>query len=809
MAANQAEVDLIVSAAGALPDLERQLSQIIRQTENDADAIEVDVAIQAREAARTLGVQLDTAVNAAEGSVDGIEVGVLIDQRDALRTLDRQLSQIVEITNRGGVVDDPVLVQAVLDGPQSLRSISGELRQVVAAIQATDPEIEIDAELDRDVERNTVRLTSALETLGRAGRTSARGVGVLTGGVAALSLGAGSLVSTLASVTAAVQQIAPAAAVVTSALLTQQLAAGTLKLAMIGVEDAIESAFDPDVTPAELEKSLQRLAPEARKFVTALRGMRSELREVQQGVQNRVFRDLDSVLGDLADKLGPTLTRSLNRAGDSLNAMGRSAASAALKLQENGVLGQALDGANSALERLEQTPGRVATSFGLLAAASSPALNRIATAVDELALKAQEKLQAAFDSGALEESINKAVDTISQFGRTLGNFASGFGNVFSGLTDSGRGLFDILESLSESFERLTASSEFQSILNELALTADVLIANLTPLVEEIFKQLGPVIEELAPVVRDFVSAIGPELIPILQELGPILLDIALIIKEQLPLAIDLANAAIDALGVALVLVGGALDLARQAAEKFSEFYNSDFVSSFRTASNAAVTHRGVITDAILRWTSEGLASIRNFQSGLGDFSANLRTTFVDGFRSAFNTVIENVRGFLNIVSQSFSALPGQLYTVGVQIMNGLGSGLLAGVSRVIGIARDIASSVTSTIREALDIRSPSKVMAQLGKFTVEGFVKGMDAQLANVRDSAKKLAAIPAGVLGPRGGSLEVAQARLPSLPTVRGQGTSVIQVYIGNQLVEQFINDRMKAFNTGQVRIKTQGVRL
>ena len=30
MAANQAEVDLVVSAAGALPNLERQLSQIVR-----------------------------------------------------------------------------------------------------------------------------------------------------------------------------------------------------------------------------------------------------------------------------------------------------------------------------------------------------------------------------------------------------------------------------------------------------------------------------------------------------------------------------------------------------------------------------------------------------------------------------------------------------------------------------------------------------------------------------------------------------------------------------------------------------------
>jgi len=808
MAANQAEVDLVVNAAGALPDLERQLSQIIRQTENDADAIDVDVAIQAREAARSLGAQLGAVVNAAEGSVDGVEVGVLIDQRDALQTLDRQLSQIVEITNRGGIVDDPVLVQAVLDGPESLRSISGELRQVVAAIQATDPEIEIDAELDRDVERNTVRLTSALEALGRAGRTSARGVGVLTGGVAALSLGAGGLVNTLAAVAATVQQIAPAAAVATSAILTQKLAAGTLQLAMVGVEDAIKGAFDPDLSPDDFHKSLKRLAPEARLFADALHTMRRELRAVQQGVQNRVFRDFDEIVTSLATRLGPTLTRSLNRAAVSLNAMGRNAAIAALQLGQQGALGQALAGANTALETLETTPGRVATSFGLLAAASSPALNRIATAVDDLSERIEQRLQGAFESGALEEAINGAVDSLAQLGTVLGNFGAGVGNIFSGLTQNGAGLFDVLEKVSESFERLTASREFQTILNELSLTAGVLVDNILPLIQEAFVQLGPVIEELAPVIRDFVSAIGPELIPIIQELGPILVDIALILKEQLPLAIDLANAAIDALGVALVIVGGALDIARQGAEQFSAFYESDFVSSFRTASNAAVTHRDVLIEAFQRWTARALSLVLDFQGSLAEFSSNVRQTVVAAFVGMGADIARTVQSIVQFVVTTFQGLPARMFTIGVQVMQGLASGLTSGAARVLSIARDIAESVSSTVERALDINSPSRVMKELGKFTVQGFVKGMEAELPNVRDAANKLSAIPSGILGPRG-TLKTAQARLPSLPTVRGQGTSVIQVYIGNQLVEQFINDRVKAFNTGQVRIKTQGVRL
>lgn len=809
--ANEAEVDLVVSTAGALPQLERDLSRIIRVAENDADAIDVPVAIDTQRAVRDLSIQLDRAAARAEGNLDGIEVGVLIDQRDALRTLDRQLGQIVDDANRGIAIDDPVLIRAALDGPESIRNMRTELEAVVDRVQATAPDVEVDVEVDVDRQdtAEVSRLSRSLNGLRTSSITAGRGVGTLVGGVAALSLGAGGLVNTLAAVAAGLQQVAPAAAVGTSALLTLKLATGTLQLAMIGVEDAIKDAFDPSISVDDFHKSLKGLAPEARLFVDQIHTMRRELRAIQQGVQNRVFKDLDDDLRSLSKNLGSTVTGSLNRAADSLNAMARNAVTAAVQMGQQGVLGQALEGANDALETLEKAPARVVRSFSFLAAASAPALNRIALAIDDVSLKVQEKLQRAFESGALERAIDEAVSSLAQLGTVLGNFGSGVGNIFSGLTEGGRGLFEILESLSESFERLTASREFQSILNELALTADVLIDTLTPLIEEAFKQLGPVIEELAPVIRDFVSAVGPELIPILQELGPILVDIALIMKEQLPLAIDLANAALDALQVALVIVGGALDIARQGAEQFSAFYQSDFVSSFRTASNAAVTHRDVLIDAFQRWTARALSLVLDFQSSLAEFSANVRQTVVAAFVGMGADIARTVQSVVQFVVTSFQALPGRMFTIGVQVMQGLASGLTSGVGRVLGIARDIAESVSSTVERALDINSPSRVMAELGKFTVQGFAKGMEAELPSVRSAAKKLSAIPAGILGPRGGSLEVAQARLPSLPTVTGRGTSVVQVYIGNQLVEQFINDRVKAFNAGQNRIKVQGVRL
>ena len=531
--------------------------------------------------------------------------------------------------------------------------------------------------------------------------------------------------------------------------------------------------------------------------------MRRELKALQQGIQNRVFQDFDEVLRGLGQQLLPDVRRALNQTANTLNRMGKETAIAAFQLSKSGALGTALDGATQGLSNLEQVPGRLLTSFTLLSAGAAPAFDRITKAVDGVTQSLVEKLQRSFESGDLERAINGAIDTLVQLGTVVGNFGAGIGNNFGGLTQSGRGLFDILETLSQGFEDLTASKEFQSILNELALTADALVKNILPLVQEAFVQLGPVIEELAPVVRDFVNAIGPELIPIIQELGPILVDIALILREQLPLAIDLTKAALGAVTIALQVVAVAVDLARKGSEKFAEFYRSDFVESFRLASNAALINRDTITDAILRWTASGIASVRNFQNTLNDFSSNLRGRFVD---AVIESVGSAARAFQSLGAEIISVigtLPDRLFDIGLQIVNGLTGGLRAGIGSVISAAHDIASAVPNSVKELLDIRSPSRVMFGLGEDTTDGFLLGIKSGFSEVSTLMSGLADMTTldGSFSTRAGLQTVPLPGLQAAP-------AVTNVYVGNEFLARYVDGRVQAIDTRNRRVLSQGRR-
>lgn len=818
MAANEAEVDLVVNAAGALPDLERQLSAIIREAEQGADEVDVQASLAVQNSIAVMSTQLQRAINDIDRSNPTIDVEAALDTLTSLNNLREDVGELTNRINSG--LFDPIELAAELDLGRSLREVTEDLHDLVQDAERTAEAIRLDVEIDEErARRRAERITQALRRVGDGALVAGRGIRTMLTGTAALSLAVGGTTQTVAALAAALQQVAPAAAVGTSAILTQKLALGTLKLALVGVQEGIENVFNQDLTASEFHKSIEGLAPEARLFVDEIHTMRRELRAVQQQVQNRVFRNFDDDLRSLTKTLGPTIQGALNRTADSLNAMGRNAVVAANQIGRQGVLGQALTGATTALERLELVPARAVRSFSFLAAASSPALNRIAGAVDDVSLRIQNKLQRAFESGALERSIDQAVSSIAQLGTVIGNFGGAVSNIFSGLTQDGGGLFDVLEKVSEAFERLTASREFQSILNELSLTAGVLVDNILPLIQEAFVQLGPVIEELAPVVRDFVAAIGPELIPIVEQLGPILVDIALILRDQLPLAIELASAAIDVLSVALTIIKGGMELAKEASQAFADFLNSDFANAMGASSDFAVENSDEILAAITHWTAEGIRLVEDFNSGMADFSANLRDSLLSGFQTLFDDILSNVQTFLGLLSDSFNELPGRMVQVGQDIMSGLAAGLLNGVSNVLGIARGIADSVVSTIESALDIHSPSRRTKKTGVNTVRGLEDGMLERLAKllavsrtVADSAASEINKAFGArLGRPNSGFQSATAGASRVipPTVTGRGTGIVNVYIGGELVRQIVNDQFKSLVDRRDRTLAQGYRI
>src|SRR5699024_7880802 len=98
-----------------------------------------------------------------------------------------------------------------------------------------------------------------------------------------------------------------------------------------------------------------------------------------------------------------------------------------------------------------------------------------------------------------------------------------------------------------------------------------------------------------------------------------------------------------------------------------------------------------------------------------------------------NNIIRFMQSLSTSLYSALSTMPGQFSGIGSQAMSGLNSGLWGGKARVMATARNIANSVASTMKSALRIHSPSRVMRDdVGRWIPDGVAEGIEGNASSV-----------------------------------------------------------------------------
>ncbi|WP_328691388.1 transglycosylase SLT domain-containing protein [Streptomyces phaeochromogenes] len=360
------------------------------------------------------------------------------------------------------------------------------------------------------------------------------GKGGLLGGflksLTSLPMIAGQALPAIASIGATLASMAPAAAVAVSALAAVKIATGVVKLGVMGMDDAFAAAFDP-AKAEEFQKALDKLAPSAQKFVLAAKGLKPAFDSIQQGVQNKLFEGWGKQLTDVSSKVLPTLKTGLTGTAGVLNQMGDSAFRAVGNLQKTGVIKTILSGTNTALGKLKNAPGQVATGFAQIAAAAQPAFAKLTTAGGGAIQKITDKLSTAFSSGAMQKAIDSAVVLVQQLGSILGNVFSILGSVMGAAAAAGGQAFGVLGEVLARVAEIAKMPEVQAALTAvfklLASVGQVIGSVVGPLLAALIPALKPIADALLPVVK----MVGAALVQIVSAITPLLAPIGKLVAE--------------------------------------------------------------------------------------------------------------------------------------------------------------------------------------------------------------------------------------------------------------------------------------
>lgn len=116
---------------------------------------------------------------------------------------------------------------------------------------------------------------------------------------------------------------------------------------------------------------------------------------------------------------------------------------------------------------------------------------------------------------------------------------------------------------------------------------------------------------------------------------------------------------------------------------------------------------------------------------------------VDGYNLGItdntDSTLEIIDGFIDKALEKFSTITSSVESIGVNTIKGLIDGMSSIEDDLYRKAEDIADNVTKTMQTALDIHSPSRVMFELGGYTMEGFKDGMENLYDPIEASLKAL----------------------------------------------------------------------
>ncbi|MFC9465210.1 phage tail protein [Streptomyces coelicoflavus] len=440
--------------------------------------------------------------------LDGIanqRIGVDISIGDALRRLEELEPHLQRLSDTHPDVNVTASTRAALRQLEELRE---------AARRADDTDVDIDVDVDEDRPRRLVGLLRGIPSV--AGSAA----GALSG-VAKAGAGIGAAVPLVASLVQTLANVAPAAGVAVTGMAALQLATGTVKLAMVGVEDAISAALDPSKAE-EFNEALKKLSPEAQQFATAVKDVSPALRDMQQAVQNEVFRGLAENLERTSKSVLPVLRTNLLTSATALGDMAAGALGAGKELADDGTLGKALGSASAGLQDLSGIPGVVVTALGQIGAAAGPSFEQLTSKAAEAAFEIGEKLGDAYESGALQDAIETAVDLLGDLKEVGGNVMEIIGGIFNAVPEGGGGLVGTLKEVTGALADVVNTQGVQDGLRSLFETMGEIGSTVAPLLGQALEAIAPVVTALGPPVQELVGVLGDALSPIIDALAPIL-----------------------------------------------------------------------------------------------------------------------------------------------------------------------------------------------------------------------------------------------------------------------------------------------
>ena len=277
-----------------------------------------------------------------------------------------------------------------------------------------------------------------------------------------------------------------------------------------------------------------------------------------------------------------------------------------------------------------------------------------------------------------------------------------------------------------------------------------------------------VVQQALPIIQNVISAVVPAIIGAVQTLIPVILSAVPPIMSIVNTVLGILGPTIEWLlplvtgifGALVTQIKGAIQIIVGVLNTVAAVLRGDWAGAWEgikgIVSGAITFVKGII--------QQGMAWISSLT---GQSVEQVKSTFTTGFSLIVSTVgtkigdlIGKVKEIPGKIKSALSNLGSLLTQAGKDLIQGLINGIGSMGSALKNKASNLAGGAIDSIKSKLGIASPSKVMRQVGLWTGEGLIQGIDRMQRGAGRAMSSLVEVP-----------DAPRIGLPS--TGRGGGTA------------------------------------
>lgn len=323
--------------------------------------------------------------------------------------------------------------------------------------------------------------------------------------VGAIGAGLGAATGAATALTAALAPAAGAMIAMPGAMLATKAAAGTLKVGLMGVGDAMKALAEGDTK--KLKEAMEELSPNARAFVKASGGFLKAFDPVKAAVQDKLFDGLGKQIKPLSANLLPAVKAGMVGVAGGFNAGAKEAAKFGQTPLAKGVVTKVFDMTSRVLNKAATAVQPLLKGIASLVIQSLPLAERMANWAINGAKAAGAFLSSEKGASKLATWAVKAGDTLERLGRIGGNLGGFLAGVFKGAKGSGDGVLETLENITQKMETFAQSAGGQARLREgFSLLLEILraVVGVLPLFLGPLGAIMKILTNMSPEVRGVV-----------------------------------------------------------------------------------------------------------------------------------------------------------------------------------------------------------------------------------------------------------------------------------------------------------------